>query len=93
MLLEIIDALRIGVVAIVESVFRTGGVAVSSFSTAFSIFVAGVGTSHPLETLIVILIFGSIGYLLYRFLWGSFKTLVIFLFIVIFLFVLTVIIL
>lgn len=91
MIIEIIGAFRKAMAAIVESAVNTTKIVISSFVDAARIFKSQAGTANPLETVTVLILFAFIGYFIYKFLWGSAKTLSIFLGLIIFLFILTVI--
>ena len=91
MILEIIGAFREAIVAIVESAVRTAMIAVVAFVKAATIFKTQAGSANYFETITVVLLFSLMGYFVYKFLWSSAKTLAIFVGIIMFLFVLTVI--
>ena len=91
MILEIIGAFREAIVAIVESAVKTAMIVIGSFVKAAQIFKTQAGSTNYFETITVVLLFGLVGYFVYKFLWGSAKTLAIFVGIIMFLFVLTVI--
>ncbi len=93
MILEIIDVLRIGIVAVIQSAINTSRIFVTSLIKAFIIFRDGVNTAHPLEIVIVLSIFALIGYTAFKFLEGSAAQFAKFIVILIVLFVLTVMIL
>ncbi len=93
MILEIIDVLRIGIVAIIQSAINTSKIAVNSLIKAFIIFRDGVNTAPPLEIMIVLSVFAFIGYMIFKFLEGSAAQFAKFIIILIILFVLTIMIL
>ncbi|MCK4968852.1 MAG: hypothetical protein KAS12_07390 [Candidatus Aenigmarchaeota archaeon] len=90
MILEIINAFREAIVAIVMSAINTAKIVVGAFVKAARIFKAQAGSSNYLETITVVLLFSLIGYFIYKFLWNSAKTFALFLGLIMFLFVLTV---
>ncbi|MCK5474847.1 MAG: hypothetical protein KAI53_05565 [Candidatus Aenigmarchaeota archaeon] len=91
MIIEIIGAFRKAMAAIIESIVNTTKIVLNSFVEAARIFKTQAGTANPVETFTVVILFAFIGYFIYKFLWGSAKTFSIFLGLIIFLFVLTVI--
>ena len=93
MILEIIDVLRIGIVAVIQSAINTSKIFVMSLIEAIVIFRDGVNTAHPIEIVIVLSIFAFIGYMAFKFLEGSAAQFAKFIVILIVLFVLTVMIL
>lgn len=93
MILEILDVLRIGIVAVIQSAINTSRIFVSSLVKAFIIFRDGVDTASPIETFIVLSIFAFIGYMAVKFLEGSAAQFAKYIVILIFLFLLTVMIL
>ena len=93
MIIEIIEVLRIGIVAVIQSAINTSKIVVTSMIKAFVIFRDGVNTAHPLEIMIVLSIFAFIGYMIFKFLEGSAAQFAKFIVILIILFVLTVMVL
>ncbi len=93
MILEIIDVLRVGIVAVIQSAINTSKIVVSSLIKAFVIFRDGVNTAHPIEIVIVLSIFAFVGYMIFKFLEGSAAQFAKFIVVLIILFVLTVMIL
>ncbi len=91
MIIEIIGAFRKAMAAVVESAVYTTKIVLISFVDAARIFKTQAGTANPIETFTVVILFAFVGYFAYKFLWGSAKTLSIFLGLIIFLFILTVI--
>ncbi len=66
MLLEILSALREGVVAVIKSAIDTCVDVFKSFVKAFVIFRDSVSSTSPLEIFIVLVIFGFIGYMTFK---------------------------
>ncbi|MFH1127253.1 MAG: hypothetical protein ABIG84_02375 [archaeon] len=93
MLIEIIEVLRAGVVAVIQSAINTSKVFVMSLIKAFIIFRDGVQTASYLEIFIVVSVFAFIGYMAFKFLVGSAAQFAKYLFVLILLFVLTILIL
>ncbi|RLG13555.1 MAG: hypothetical protein DRN71_04600 [Candidatus Nanohalarchaeota archaeon] len=93
MIIEIIEVLRIGIVAVIQSAINTSKIVITSMIKAFVIFRDGVNTAPPLEIVIVLSVFAFIGYMVFKFLEGSAAQFAKFIVILIILFVLTVMIL
>ena len=73
MILEILDAIRSGVVEVIKSAIDTSVVVVKSLVKAFLIFKNGVNTASPIEIFLVLCIFVFIGFITFKFLVGSAK--------------------
>lgn len=77
MILEIISLLIRGVFEVIMSTARGVEIGARYFMDAVRVFREGAASANPLETLVVLGLFGTGGYLLYKFFWDSAKELVI----------------
>ncbi len=93
MIREIIEVLRVAIVAVIQSAVNTSRIVVTSLIKAFFIFKEGVHTASPIEIFIVLSVFAFIGYVTLKFLEGSAAQFAKFIIVLIVLFVLTVMIL
>ena len=87
-LFEVLGLLLKAVVEVVRSSIESASVVGGYLWTAITTFVGGIGTASPLEIIIVVLLFGLIGYGLFRFIAGESKEALIFVFAIIFILIL-----
>jgi len=79
MLLEILEIFRRVAVAIVEGGVKTSMTVIRAVLDAAGVVKSDASTSSPIELFLVLLFFAAFIYLLYKFIWGSAKTILIFL--------------